>query len=96
MLSELNIDLTCPDACFEANSAEECFILLYDSKPNGADHPSLNISTTLELLCRTDCDDLESLKHLSILNMFTIVTGMLFVSFVNTKAPPMTLVASIL
>ncbi|KAH8721710.1 hypothetical protein BGZ61DRAFT_571798 [Ilyonectria robusta] len=81
MLSELNIDLTCPDACFEANSAEECFILLYDSKPNGADHPSLNISTTLELLCRTDCDDLESLKHLSILNMFTIVTALHYLIF---------------
>ncbi|KAH7126508.1 hypothetical protein B0J13DRAFT_148897 [Dactylonectria estremocensis] len=81
MLPELNIDLTCPDACFEATSAEECFILLYDSIQTGDSRSHLNISTTLELLCRPEVNNWEALRHLSILNMFTIVTALHYLIF---------------
>ncbi|KAH7161065.1 hypothetical protein EDB81DRAFT_783785 [Dactylonectria macrodidyma] len=81
MLPELNIDLTCPDACFEATSAEECFILLYDFIQTENNRSNLNISTTLELLCRPDVNDWETLRHLSILNMFTIVTALHYLIF---------------
>ncbi|KPM40754.1 hypothetical protein AK830_g5821 [Neonectria ditissima] len=81
MMPELNIDLICPDACFEANSAQECFVLLLDSTKRREGQPRLKISTALELLCRTEGSDYRKLQHLGVLNMFTIVTALNYLIF---------------
>ncbi|KAH7149838.1 hypothetical protein B0J13DRAFT_548937 [Dactylonectria estremocensis] len=81
MLPELDVDLACPDSCFQASSAEECFILLYDSVQSRRLQPSLRISEVIGLLCQPDYEHWGAFQNLSILNMFTIVTALHYLLF---------------
>ncbi|KAH7160671.1 hypothetical protein EDB81DRAFT_323008 [Dactylonectria macrodidyma] len=81
MVPELDVDLLCPDSCFQASSAEECFILLYDSIQSRRLQPSVRLSEVIGLLCQPDYEHWGAFHNLSILNMFTIVTALHYLLF---------------
>lgn len=66
----------CSEACFEAETAEGCFALLCSCGRSGQSQRRLSIPRAVELLCGTPDQSLDVFQNLSILNMFTIVTGM--------------------
>lgn len=76
MLAELQMDLTCSEACFEAETAEGCFALLCSWARSSQSQPRPSIPRAVELLCGTPDHNLDVFQNLSILNMFTMVTGM--------------------
>lgn len=80
LFQELDFDLTAPEACFQAGSAEECFLTLNAWRQAQIEHENITISLAVKALCHENMGN--NLDHffatLSVLNMFTIVSGKLF------------------
>jgi hypothetical protein len=78
LVNELNVDLSSPESCFQAESAEECFVALRQWRSTQRDN-NLTISSAVRVICSQPHSDTERLfVNLSVLNMFTIVSGMPF------------------
>ncbi|KAJ2898193.1 hypothetical protein MKZ38_004119 [Zalerion maritima] len=78
LVPEIRMSLACPDDCFQAPSVEECFVLLRVWTCSQPYQASLSVSETVEMLCGTSVIEeglYERLGGLSILNMFTLITG---------------------
>jgi hypothetical protein len=73
------MDLTCPEECFQAASSDECFYHLKAQCGSGFAYPKLTVSSTIDILCRTDFDQ-SKMHNLSILNMFILIKGELMIS----------------
>lgn len=70
--------LVCPDECFQAPSVEQCFILLYTWKRSHPREATMSVFETVQMLCEPTLADeaqLEGLAGLSMLNMFTVISG---------------------
>lgn len=77
VVPELKMDLACPEPCFQATSSEECFIQLHSWNAVRASGQRLDVSLAVEIICQGQISDEDQavFSALSILNMFTIVTG---------------------
>ncbi|KAF5555747.1 hypothetical protein FMEXI_1434 [Fusarium mexicanum] len=73
---ELNIGLVCPEACFQAESAAECFLQLHMSAKERSNQSRLTVSSAVRLLCSPHDLDLNMFHPLSSFNMFTLVSEM--------------------
>lgn len=79
LFQELGFDLTAPEACFQAGSAEECFVTLKSWRQTRIDHENITISSAVKALCQESLGNFEHFfATLSVLNMFTIVSGKYF------------------
>ncbi|KAK1140680.1 hypothetical protein N8T08_009993 [Aspergillus melleus] len=75
VVSELKMDLACPEACFQAESAEECSARLTEWKECIAWSERLSVSNMLRKICQRDLDDWQAheLANMGTLNLFTTV-----------------------
>ncbi|KAF5583953.1 uncharacterized protein FSUBG_12960 [Fusarium subglutinans] len=73
---ELNTGLVCPEICFQAETATECFHHLYLITKGTPDQSRLTVSSAVRLLCSPYEVDLNMFHSLSSFNMFTLVSGM--------------------
>ncbi|KAF5536415.1 hypothetical protein FNAPI_11757 [Fusarium napiforme] len=76
MSLELSTGLVCPEACFQAASAAECFLHLYTATKARQSQFRLRISSCVRLLCSSQHVDLDLFRNLSSFNMFTIVSAL--------------------
>ncbi|KAH6988257.1 hypothetical protein BKA56DRAFT_728961 [Ilyonectria sp. MPI-CAGE-AT-0026] len=77
-VQDLKIKLPCPDAVFEAETSEECFVEFITADA-GSKTSDLSISYVVESLCQLNTKNLEHLGNitgLSALNLFTLLTGL--------------------
>ncbi|CAN9263548.1 unnamed protein product [Alternaria alternata] len=77
-LSELVMEMSSPESCFQASSKEECFIeLKVWRKRMGIDATNMNVLSAVIALCDNAIMRTPAMRHtfahLSVLNMFTIV-----------------------
>ena len=75
VVSELKMDLACPEACFQAESAEECSERLAESEGSMVWSERLSVSNMLRKICQRDLDDwqVHELASMGTLNLFTTV-----------------------
>ncbi|VTT63515.1 unnamed protein product [Fusarium fujikuroi] len=73
---ELNTVLVCPEACFQAESAAECFLQLHMATKERPNQSQLTVSSAVRLLCSPHNMDLNMFRHLSSFNMFTIISAL--------------------
>ncbi|EXL60825.1 hypothetical protein FOCG_00102 [Fusarium oxysporum f. sp. radicis-lycopersici 26381] len=72
---ELNTGLVCPEVCFQAESAAECFLQLHMATMGKQNQSRLTVSSAVRLLCSPHSLDLSIFHNLSSFNMFTIISG---------------------
>jgi hypothetical protein len=79
------MDLASPENCFQARSAEECFVNLKTWRDRLGDTSINTVSSTLATICTQQCSSevFKAFERMSVLNMFTIVAGMHFSSTSN-------------
>ncbi|EXL73368.1 hypothetical protein FOPG_11299 [Fusarium oxysporum f. sp. conglutinans race 2 54008] len=73
---ELNTGLVCPEVCFQAESAAECFLQLHMATMGKQNQSSLTVSSAVRLLCSPHNLDLSIFHNLSSFNMFTIISAL--------------------
>lgn len=78
VLSEAVMELASPEQCFEAQSAEECFVALKVWRDGLDGTEPTTISSALAAICteKPTPGALRLFPKLSVLNMFTMVSGM--------------------
>lgn len=81
LLRELHIDLTAPGLCFEAESAEECFVALKAWRQNLGASENPTLYSAIKTICHGDAAQLHMFTYTSVLNMFTIASGRPRISF---------------
>ncbi|KAG5655193.1 hypothetical protein KAF25_010927 [Fusarium avenaceum] len=74
---ELNTGLICPEACFQAESAAECFLQLHMATKRRPKQSRLTVSSAVRLLCSPRSIDLDMFESSNSFNMFTMVSGRL-------------------
>ncbi|EXL91285.1 hypothetical protein FOIG_15560 [Fusarium odoratissimum NRRL 54006] len=72
---ELNTGLVCPEVCFQAESAAECFLQLHMATMGKQNQSRLTVSSAVRLLCSPHSLDPSIFHNLSSFNMFTIISG---------------------
>ena len=72
------IDLAAPETCFQAESAEECYVALRIWKNTLYPAQNASLASTVIGMCSSEMTpNIERLvSHMSILNMFTVAVGM--------------------
>jgi hypothetical protein len=79
LFQELNFDLMAPEACFQAGSADECYVALKAWRQTQIGNENSTVMLAVKALCQ---ENLANIGHffatLSVLNMFTIVSGKFF------------------
>lgn len=80
-LSEMSVGLATPDACFQATSAEECFVELKTWRCSfQSPAETLTIASAVEALCDSQTSSIREYQcafaQLSVLNMFTIISAL--------------------
>ncbi|KAJ9294872.1 transcriptional regulator family: Fungal Specific TF [Paecilomyces variotii] len=76
VISELKLELCYPESCFQAECQNTCFQeIKRTSRPPNA---KLSIASAVEALCHEEFGTrlIEDFSHMSVLNMFCIVSGM--------------------
>ncbi|KAL2844594.1 hypothetical protein BJY01DRAFT_248103 [Aspergillus pseudoustus] len=75
VVSELKMEMACPEACFQAESAEECFRLLKEWETTIFWNKRLSITSLLKSICQTELTslDVDEYSHMGSLNLFTTV-----------------------
>ncbi|KNA98143.1 hypothetical protein FOXG_18347 [Fusarium oxysporum f. sp. lycopersici 4287] len=73
---ELNTGLVCPEVCFQAESAAECFLQLHMATMGKQNQSRLTVSSAVRLLCSPHSLDLSIFHNLSSFNMFTIISAL--------------------
>ncbi|TPX07530.1 uncharacterized protein E0L32_002133 [Thyridium curvatum] len=83
VLSEAVMELASPEQCFEAQSAEECFVALKVWRDGLDGTEPTTISSALAAICteKPTPGALRLFPKLSVLNMFTMVSGLYGMSF---------------
>ncbi|KAL2202343.1 hypothetical protein CC79DRAFT_1338399 [Sarocladium strictum] len=81
--SELVMDLASPEACFRAQSAEECFVALKVWRDGLVDCKITTVSTAITAICSGHIppSGIKLFERLSVLNMFTLVSVLYSMSF---------------
>ncbi|EXL91286.1 hypothetical protein FOIG_15560 [Fusarium odoratissimum NRRL 54006] len=73
---ELNTGLVCPEVCFQAESAAECFLQLHMATMGKQNQSRLTVSSAVRLLCSPHSLDPSIFHNLSSFNMFTIISAL--------------------
>ncbi|KAK0387434.1 hypothetical protein NLU13_5746 [Sarocladium strictum] len=83
VLTELVMDLASPEDCFQAESAEECFVNLKTWREVLGHESSPTVASTIAALCTRSLspEDSRAFSKMSVLNMFTIISGLYTMSF---------------
>lgn len=78
VIAELQMDITCPEECFQALSADECLRHFAEWTTAKACQEKLSFCAAFRKICQQNMPlDLEDMFcHMSTLNMFSIVTGL--------------------
>lgn len=78
-ISELQMDLTCPEECFQACCADECLSLFAEWTTSRLWQERLSLCAAIRRTCQREMTvgSEEILVQMSTLNMFTIITGLL-------------------
>ncbi|KAK7452906.1 hypothetical protein Landi51_03901 [Colletotrichum acutatum] len=83
VVAEMRMSLVCPDSCFQASSQEECFVLLHNWISSEPRQAQMRVVDLVEAMCNNHLSDEETcqgLAGLSMLNLFTGITGMYLTS----------------
>ncbi|OAL43627.1 hypothetical protein IQ07DRAFT_523819, partial [Pyrenochaeta sp. DS3sAY3a] len=75
VLSELDVEIHSPESCFQAESAEECFVWLKTWRETLSLDCKWTIKSFVKALCRDDLDLENEFSHFSVLNMFIVITA---------------------
>ena len=77
LVSELKMDVACPEACFQAESAEECLGSLRVWAGTRFWKNRLSIVSAVRRICQSPIEDslAQELSQLGTLNLFTMVQG---------------------
>ncbi|KAL4890320.1 hypothetical protein BDV59DRAFT_209800 [Aspergillus ambiguus] len=83
VVSELKMEVTCPEGCFQAESAVECFTLLKEWENTIFWRKRLSIAAVVRMMCQKDLDDIlvRHLARIGTLNMFTTVQSLHSLTF---------------
>jgi hypothetical protein len=76
-LHEMELDLTCLEICFQAETAEDCYKLLQPSNQTQVLSNKWMLSTAIEILAASDFDSSTAFAFasMSTLNLFAIISG---------------------
>ncbi|KAL4883187.1 hypothetical protein BJY04DRAFT_216488 [Aspergillus karnatakaensis] len=90
-ISELNFDPVCPEHCFQAPTAADFFLLMFEQDVLPSPLPNLSIAALISLVCNggIDITEKEYIAGLGKLNLFIIVSAFHTLLFHarNTFAP---------
>lgn len=76
IIQEADIDLASPEVCFQAESAEECFVALKSWRSNIAPQRNLNLSFAVKAICSDFPQEYGNVfSSMGVLSMFTIISG---------------------
>jgi hypothetical protein len=80
VVSELKMEMACPEACFQAESAEECFRLLKEWETTTFWRKRLSITSVLKTICQTELTSsaVDEYSRMGSLNLFTAVQSTSF------------------
>ncbi|KAL3461551.1 hypothetical protein BJX64DRAFT_277716 [Aspergillus heterothallicus] len=75
VVSELKMEMACPEACFQADSAEECFRLMKEWETTMFWRKRLSITSVLKSICQTELTSsaVDAYSQMGSLNLFTTV-----------------------
>ncbi|KAL2812595.1 hypothetical protein BJX63DRAFT_240655 [Aspergillus granulosus] len=75
VVSELKMEVACPEACFQADSADECFRLLKEWEATIFWRKRLSITSVLKNICQTELTSsaVDEYSQMGSLNLFTAV-----------------------
>jgi hypothetical protein len=78
VISELKMEMACPEASFQAESAEECFVVLENWKQTVFWTRHLSIVAVVKSLCQKEltAETIEEYSKMGTLNLFTAVQCM--------------------
>ncbi|KAL4791911.1 hypothetical protein BDV19DRAFT_381238 [Aspergillus venezuelensis] len=82
-IQEMSVDLACPEACFQASTAQECFAAIRTWTSHSLYRQRLRLRESIEtLLWRDSSSDIQgNLSHLGILNLWMICSALLAEAF---------------
>ncbi|KAJ5775461.1 uncharacterized protein N7511_000472 [Penicillium nucicola] len=75
MVSELKMDVSCPEACFQAESAGECLALFEEWTKTRFWRRKVSIVSAVRQICQAEIDDdlVQEFSAIGTLNLFTMV-----------------------
>ncbi|KAE8368572.1 hypothetical protein BDV27DRAFT_40370 [Aspergillus caelatus] len=78
VVSELKMDIACPEECFQAGSATECFTALSAWKDSIFWRERLSMSSVVKWICQRSLDDhlVHEFSRMGTLNMCTLVLSL--------------------
>lgn len=78
VVSELKMDVACPEACFQAETAEECLASLKVWSSTRFWKKRLSVVSVVRRICQGPIDEtlVQGFSSLGTLNLFTLVQGM--------------------
>ena len=79
VLAELQMDIACPDECFQAINPEDCFHKVQLWATSLACPGNFSVQNLVHKLCSFSATAhlIQEIGHLSALNMFVLITGKL-------------------
>ncbi|KAL4964993.1 FTFMHR domain-containing protein [Aspergillus stella-maris] len=82
-IQEMSVDVVCPEVCFQASSAQECFAAIKTWTSHPSYRQRLRLRDTVEsLLCRDGSPDIQDyLSHLGVLNLWIICSALIAEAF---------------
>ncbi|KAL4876470.1 hypothetical protein BJY04DRAFT_231649 [Aspergillus karnatakaensis] len=83
VVSELKTEMACPEACFQAESAEECFAALNDWRATVFWRKHLSIVAVVKKICQKDLTGsaADEYSQVGTLNLFTVVQSLHSLTF---------------
>lgn len=76
VIQEADIDLPSPEVCFQAESAEECFIALRLWRASMAPQKNMTVSLALSAICSETPQYYGNVfSAMGVVSMFTIISG---------------------
>lgn len=82
VVSELKMDMACPEPCFQAESAEECLVELRQWSSSVFWREQLSVASVVRRICQCGLSEqsIFQLAQMGTLNLFTTVQCTLFFS----------------
>ncbi|KAF9894095.1 hypothetical protein FE257_009068 [Aspergillus nanangensis] len=83
VVSELKMDMACPEACFQAETDAECFAILKGWEDTIFWRHRLSVSAAVKMMCQKDLDSslVQEFARMGTLNMFTTVQSLHSLTF---------------
>lgn len=77
VIKELKMDLVCPESCFQAPTADECFVSITNWTSSKVGKRKMSLRSAIETLLgeNMDQDTRATFAELEILNLFTMASG---------------------